>query len=76
MKILWVLTALSALLGMFSMLLSFTMGGVSQAAGFAAACAFAVVPYVFTRAIEAISGASLNDAVEKLSDISAKLNVK
>jgi len=56
MKVLWVITALSAVLGAFVFLLSIGMnGGVGQAAGFAASAALAVVPYVFTRCVQAIN---------------------
>jgi len=55
MKILWILTALSSVLGALMFLVSMAItGGVGQAAGFAGAIALAVVPYVFTRCVQAL----------------------
>jgi len=75
MKALWIITALSAALGAFVFLLSTAMsGGVGQAAGFAASAALAVVPYVFTKAMQGIfepsnaaTAAAIIHALEKRS---------
>lgn len=73
MKVLWVITSLSSCFGAFVFLLSTAMtNGIGQAAGFAAAAALAVVPYVFTRAVQAIvepshaaATAAIVQAIEK-----------
>ena len=40
--------------------------GKTEAAAYAMACAFAVVPYVFTRAAEAIAGLTSREGVAKI----------
>lgn len=68
MRFFWVLTLLSCLAAGLIMLLTMASGGSApqEAAGYAMACAFAVVPYVFTRAAEAIAGLTSRESVAKI----------
>lgn len=61
MKVVWILTALSSLLGAVVFLISIAIGGVAQAAGFAAASALAVVPYVLAKCLQGIFEPSASD---------------
>ena len=60
--LLWSITLIGALLG--GLIVLFTMvsskSAPQEAAGYAMACALAVVPYVFTRAALAMSAATRN----------------
>jgi uncharacterized membrane protein len=56
MKALWVITALAAALGGCALVLAIFAGSAPQQAALAAiAVALAVIPYVFTRAVEGIT---------------------
>ena len=57
MKFLWVVTLLSSIGGGLVILLTLatSKGAPQEAAGYAMACALCVVPYVFTRAAQALS---------------------
>jgi hypothetical protein len=69
MKILWVITAVSSLLGMLVFLISTAMsGGLAQAAGFAASSALAVVPYVFTKCLQAVFEPSAKENARLVAD--------
>ncbi|MGY3265836.1 hypothetical protein [Lysobacter sp. HA35] len=53
----WVVTLLGALIGGISIIDALNADSApKQGAGAALACAFAIVPYVFTRAIEGMRG--------------------
>lgn len=70
MPILWFLTLLSSLLAALTILFT-TVAGQSapqQAAGYAMACALAIVPYVFTRAVEAIKGPDRGESTRRIVD--------
>lgn len=66
--ILWAFTLLGALLG--GLVIIFTIaaakGAPQEAAGYAMACALAVVPYVFTKAALAISAASRKESTDRI----------
>ena len=75
-KILWLLPIFGAIIG--ALIILTTMMGASsapqEAAGYAMACAFAVVPYVLVRAVMAMTDAewagdlkSIAHSVEKLA---------
>ncbi len=68
MRALWVLTLACSILAalVIAATLAFAKGAPQEAAGYAMACAFAVVPYVFTRAAEAIAAPRLRDAVNRI----------
>ena len=70
MTFVWVLTLMCTLASGFVIL--FTMAGAhsapQEAAGYAMACAMAVVPYVFARAGESIIRASKRDAADRIID--------
>jgi formate/nitrite transporter FocA (FNT family) len=63
MVAIWLITILGALFGALLFAQSFTSanGAPQQAAGAAMACAAAVLPYVFARAIEKISQISKSE---------------
>jgi hypothetical protein len=67
-KIIWLLPLLGALAGGFIILatMGLSKGAPQEAAGYAMACAFAVVPYVLARSFAAMSD---NDAHIELKRI-------
>lgn len=56
MKFLWFVTLLASIVGglIFVLTLATSKGAPQEAAGYAMACAACIVPYVFTRAAQAI----------------------
>lgn len=53
LRLCWIVTACAASLCSCAFVVNFSMGSaVQQAAGFAGICAFVLIPYVFTRAIQ------------------------
>lgn len=68
MPILWFLTLLSTLLAALVVLFTTATGqsAPQQAAGYALACALAVVPYVFTRAAQAIKGPDRGESTRRI----------
>lgn len=68
MKALWVLTLIGAIFGGLTILITLatSKGAPQEAAGFAMACALAVVPYVFTRAVQGMGAASTHDEVNRI----------
>ena len=71
MQGLWVITIISSCLGALFILMGFSQGTApAQAASFACAVAFAVIPYVFTRAAQELGE---NKAVKELKRIADML---
>lgn len=66
----WVVTALGAGLGALTLLATLAMstGAPQQAAGAAIALAFAVIPYVFTRALEGCGTPAWRKAMLKAAE--------
>ena len=68
MKVLWLLTLIGALFGGATIL--FTLAASSsapqQAAGFAMACALAIVPYVFSKAVQGMVADSTSEEVDRI----------
>lgn len=68
MKALWIVTLISSSFGALALLVSLASakGAPQEAAGAAIACAMAIIPYVFTRAIEAMSARSRQQDVQEV----------
>ena len=74
MQGLWLLTCIGASIGGFFILMGFAQGAApAQAATFACAVAFAVVPYVFTRSIQ---GMAEDKSLKELKRIAKSLEEK
>jgi len=74
--LLWALTLIGALLG--GLVIVFTTlaakGAPQEAAGYAMACALAVVPYVFTRAALQLTEASRKESTDRIVDALIRLH--
>lgn len=70
MKYLWVFPLFGSIAAALAILITFATGASApqEAAGFALACALAIVPYVFVRAIEAMQGPSAKDCTDRIVD--------
>lgn len=68
MPILWVITLLSSLLAGFVIVVTTAAGrsAPQEAAGYALACALAIVPYVFTRAAQALKGPDRGESTRRI----------
>lgn len=68
MRALWAMPLIGAILGTFTILFTLAGGGAApgQAAGYAMACALAIVPYVFTRAVIGLGDATRNQSTERI----------
>ena len=68
MKALWVLTLIGAVFGGLTIVI--TLGASSsapqEAAGFAMACALAIVPYVFARAAQGLGATDTKEEVDRI----------
>lgn len=66
MRFVFFLPMIGAIIGAFIVMLTLAASGSApqEAAGYAMACAFAVVPYVFARAIQSLN----DDSPTKLTD--------
>ena len=68
MRFFWFVTLISAVLA--SLVIAFTLvvakGAPQEAAGYAMACALAIVPYVFTRAAVALAAPDLRDSINRV----------
>lgn len=68
MTALWILTLIGAAFGGFTVLvtLAASQSAPQEAAGFAMACALAVVPYVFTKAIEGMGSTTREEEADRI----------
>lgn len=68
MKFCWIVTLLSAVAAGFTLIWTtlFATSAPQQAAGFANACALAIVPYVFTRAIQGLASDTRDEGVDRI----------
>ena len=68
MSFLWLFTLLGTCVSALIMFGTFVgaKGAPQEAAGYAMACAFAVVPYVFTRAVQGMTGMSRGAATNRI----------
>ena len=68
MGFLWIATCISTVFAVLAMAVGFLASSAPmQAAAFACACALAVVPYVFTRAVQEIIGKKFDDHLEEIA---------
>lgn len=68
MVYLWSATCLSTVLAVLAMVAGFLASSApTQAAAFGCACALAVVPYVFTRAVQGIVGSRADKHLEEIA---------
>ena len=68
MRILWLMPIIGALAALLviAMTLATSKGAPQEAAGFALACAVAIIPYVFTRALVSLFNTGLQDSTEQI----------
>lgn len=78
MRFVWAITLLCGLLGglIIFVTMIFAKGAPQEAAGYAMACAVTVVPYIFTRAAQALSGLSLDENTSRIVEAIARANPK
>lgn len=70
MKFLWFMAAAGAVIGAFLILVGITQNAApAQAAIFAGACAFAIVPYVFARAAEMLSTVTALTQLTRIANV-------
>lgn len=68
MRYFWILPILGAAAAVFVIFITFaaSKGAPQEAAGFALACAVAIIPYVFTRAVIGLAATSLGDSTDRI----------
>ena len=68
MRAIWILPIIGAIFGAFILLITIASDGAApaQAAGFAAACALAVVPYVFARAVIGLADSTRTQSTDRI----------
>lgn len=68
MQLVWLLPLLGAIVGAIT--IGLTMAGATsapqEAAGYAAACAFAIVPYVFAKAVQGMGGTTREEEASRI----------
>ncbi len=70
MQGMWVITCIGAVIGGFMTLLGFGGGSApAQAAIFAGACAVAIIPYIFSRAVQGLSESRLEKQLKRIGDL-------
>lgn len=73
MRALWGITIFSTCISALCIFVGFVMDGApAQAAAFGAACAFAVVPYVFTRAVQELSVSRTEQQLDRIAELLKK----
>lgn len=76
--LLWVITLIGALLGGVVIILVTisSQSAPQEAAGYALACALAVIPYVFTRAAMALQAASRKESTDRIVEALYRLQLE